>query len=67
MLTHKVQSLKKVGKDRASLLQKKNINTVEDFLKLYYNDEQALRKVRIHACYFYVTLANLRSGSSTGS
>ncbi|XP_078168082.1 calmodulin-binding protein 60 B-like [Carex rostrata] len=44
-LTHKVQSLKKVGKDRASLLQKKNINTVEDFLKFYYNDEAALREI----------------------
>ncbi|XP_078168023.1 uncharacterized protein LOC144562665 isoform X2 [Carex rostrata] len=44
-LTHKVHSLKKVGKDRASLLQKKNINTVEDFLKLYYSDEPALREI----------------------
>ncbi|XP_078174679.1 calmodulin-binding protein 60 B-like isoform X2 [Carex rostrata] len=44
-LTHKVHSLKKVGKDRASLLQQKKIKTVEDFLKLYYNDESALREI----------------------
>ncbi|XP_078181555.1 uncharacterized protein LOC144575331 [Carex rostrata] len=45
MLTHGVQSLKKVGKDRASLLQRNNIKTVEDFLCWYNNNELELRKI----------------------
>ncbi|XP_078149554.1 calmodulin-binding protein 60 B-like [Carex rostrata] len=44
-LTHSIQCIKKIGKGRASFLEKKKINTVEDFLKLYYNDEPALREI----------------------
>lgn len=58
-LTDLVQRIRKVGKDRASNLQKKNIKTVEDFLWWYYNDQPELCKVRILGYNFYVTLANL--------
>ncbi|XP_078168093.1 calmodulin-binding protein 60 B-like isoform X1 [Carex rostrata] len=44
-LTHDVKCIKKVGNYRASLLKSKNISTVEDFLKLYYNDESAICEI----------------------
>ncbi|XP_078178926.1 calmodulin-binding protein 60 B-like [Carex rostrata] len=44
-LRHQVQSLKKVGKDHASLLQSNSIKTVEDFLSWYYNKQPELRKI----------------------
>ncbi|XP_078181557.1 calmodulin-binding protein 60 B-like [Carex rostrata] len=61
-LKHGVQCLKKVGKDRASLLQSNNIITVEDFLCRYYNNEPALREVRILACSFYVYKCKSQNG-----
>ncbi|XP_078178887.1 uncharacterized protein LOC144573072 isoform X2 [Carex rostrata] len=44
-LRHSVRCIKKIGKDRASLLQKKGINTVENFLSRYYNDQSELREI----------------------
>ncbi|KAJ4780941.1 hypothetical protein LUZ62_065198 [Rhynchospora pubera] len=44
-LDHKVHNLKKIGKDRASRLEKYKINTVEDFLSLYYHDQSELREI----------------------
>ncbi|XP_078168102.1 calmodulin-binding protein 60 A-like isoform X2 [Carex rostrata] len=43
-LTHCVRFIKKIGKDRTSLLQMKGINTVDNFLWWYYNKESELRE-----------------------
>ncbi|KAF3337032.1 Calmodulin-binding protein 60 D [Carex littledalei] len=48
-LKHEVRCLKKVGKDRASLLQNNNIKTVEDFLWWYHNKQPELLKVHANA------------------
>ncbi|KAJ3669578.1 hypothetical protein LUZ60_011528 [Juncus effusus] len=44
-LTHKVQSLRKIGKDRASILENYNIKTVQDFLISYHNKQAELREM----------------------
>ncbi|XP_078148457.1 uncharacterized protein LOC144543878 [Carex rostrata] len=44
-LTHSVQSIRKVANIRASILQKKNIKTVEDFLWWYHNNQSELREI----------------------